>query len=161
MQAIQRFSLSVSTATVAIMFVIIEYLVPMLQASAIPTTVSQLIPFATAAQLAEASKLALTALATFGTYKLLAGILIKTIDRVPYLKSFIFGPSYVEGTWIGQFRDNNNQPKWTVEHFEQNLDGIVIRGYVVRMELNTLHGPPPQRRSTTLAEFLHIRTAVT
>jgi len=128
MQAIQRFNVAVSTATVAIMFAIIEYLVPMLQASAIPATFLQLIPFATPTQLVEASKFVLTALATLGTYKLLAGLLIQSIDWAPYLKSFIFGPSYVEGTWIGQFHDKN-YPKWTVEHFEQSLNGIVIRGY--------------------------------
>jgi hypothetical protein len=127
-QVFERLNLAVSTATVAIMFAILEYLVPMLQASAIPAAFLKLIPFATPAQLVEASKFVLTVLATFGTYKLLASVLIRTIDRISYLKSFIFGPSYVEGTWIGQFGDNN-QSKWSVEHFEQTLNGVIIRGY--------------------------------
>jgi len=124
MQAIERFNITVSTATVAIMFAIIEYVLPMFQASAVSSGLS--ISFVTSAQLVAASKLGLTALATLGTYKVIASVLIKSIDKIPYVKPFLFGPSYVEGTWVGKFGDH---PKWSVEHFEQTLDSIVIRGY--------------------------------
>jgi len=62
MQAIERFNITVSTATVAIMFAIIEYVLPMFQASAVSSGLS--ISFVTSAQLVAASKLGLTALAT-------------------------------------------------------------------------------------------------
>jgi hypothetical protein len=128
MEGIQRFNLYVSTATVAVMFGIIEYVMPMLQASGIPPALLQLIPFAAPVQIVEASKLVIAALATLGTYRLLAKILIASIDHLPFIKPLIFGPSYVEGTWIGRF-GAPTQLKWTVEHFEQDFAGIVIRGH--------------------------------
>jgi hypothetical protein len=67
MEGIQRFNLYVSTATVAVMFGIIEYVMPMLQASGIPPALLQLIPFAAPVQIVEASKLVIAALATLGT----------------------------------------------------------------------------------------------
>jgi hypothetical protein len=60
-------------------------------------------------------------------HKLLARLLISVVDHIPYLKSFIYGPVYMEGTWIGYF--GGTIPKWSVEHFEQKLSGIVIRGW--------------------------------
>ena len=155
MQAIERFNVTVSTATVAIMFVVIEYMLPMLQPSAIPAAFQKLLPFAVPAQLVEGSKLALAALATFGAYKLLAALLIQSIDRLPGVKSIIFGPSFVEGTWIGQFHDNN-QPKWTVEHFEQSLNGIVIRGYAQNQD-----GTPYASWTSTAASVDYARGILT
>lgn len=128
MQAIQRFNVTVSTLTVAVMFAVIAYLLPMLQASAFPAQLAKLLPFVTPSQLVEASKWVLAALATFGTYNLLAGFLAESIDRIAYLKSFIFGAAYVEGTWVGRFMAGP-ESNWTVEHFEQNLEGVVIRGH--------------------------------
>jgi hypothetical protein len=128
MQAIQRFNTMVSTATVAVMFIVIEYVLPILQAPAIPDAIVQHISFVTKEQIVDGIKLLVTGLMALGTYKLVAVVLVWLINTIRFLKSFVFGPSYVEGTWIGRFRAASG-PKWTVEHFEQSLDGVVIRGY--------------------------------
>jgi hypothetical protein len=127
MQVIQRFNITVTTATVIVMFGIIEFLLPTLQASTLPTKLSQYFPSISPATLAETTKLIVTPLATLGTYTLLAKMLGWVIGRVPLLKRLIFGPVYVEGTWVGRFTASN-QARWTIECFEQNLDGVVIRG---------------------------------
>ena len=123
---IQRFSISVSTMTVVVMFCILEYLLPMLQSSAIPRVLLQYVPFP--ALILQISKIGLTALSTVGAYTLMSKTLGAFYERVPYLKGFIFGRSYMEGTWIGRFYAQG-KPKFTVEHFEQKLDGIIIRGW--------------------------------
>jgi len=32
-------------------------------------------------------------------------------------------------TWVGPFYDSRKSPKWTVEHFEQTMSGIVAKGW--------------------------------
>src|ERR1700752_4597857 len=123
---IQRFGISVSTATVVVMFGILEYLLPMLQPSAIPKALLDQFPFPNL--ILQVSKIVLTALSTVGAYRLVSKGLITFYERIPYLKSFIFGPSYMEGTWVGRFYAQG-KPKHTLEHFEQKLDGIVVRGW--------------------------------
>jgi len=109
------------------MFLVLRYVLPMLQSSVVQPGIlaRKVFLFINAYDLIE---LALTAFATVGVYKLLAALLISFSDRVPFLKRFIFGPVYMEGTWIGRF-DTPTGQKFTVEHFEQKLNGIVIRGW--------------------------------
>ena len=159
MEGIQRFNLYVSTATVAVMFGIIEYVMPMLQASGIPPALLQLIPFAAPVQIVEASKLVIAALATLGTYRLLAKILIPSIDHLPFIKPLIFGPSYVEGTWIGRF-GAPTQLKWTVEHFEQDFAGIRYSRTRTKQEWDALCVLDLQRRVSRSASwnaYVHVQ----
>jgi hypothetical protein len=125
MTAVQRLGISVSTLTVVVMYAILRYLLPALQNS--PAAISRYLPFLSNNQVTELSAVLVTALAAAGTYKLLASILLRWADRWSPIKSAIFGASYLEGTWIGQFQSGSG-PKLTVEHFEQKLSGIVIRG---------------------------------
>jgi hypothetical protein len=46
-----------------------------------------------------------------------------------YLKKVVLGPSYMEGTWVGHFIGHNDDIRYVVEIFEQELDYLVIRGY--------------------------------
>jgi hypothetical protein len=41
----------------------------------------------------------------------------------------MLGAAYIEGTWIGCYKTPKNENRLTVEHFEQTLDGIAIKGY--------------------------------
>ncbi len=129
MDQIQRFNIIVATVTVVIMYLVIEFILPMLQASAVPARLSAWIPFVSADQIVALSKVVLTALASVGAYKLIANFLVGAIERLPLLKAYIFNASYIEGTWVGRFIDSHSGPKWTVEHFEQSLGGIVLRGW--------------------------------
>ncbi len=126
MAAVQRLGIVVSTLTVAAMYAMLHYLLPALPST--PATISRYLPFLSNGQIAELSAALITVLAAVGTYKLLASILIRLADRWSLIKSAIFGASYLEGTWIGQFQTAGG-PKWTVEHFEQRLDEVVIRGW--------------------------------
>ena len=67
MSVIQRFNIAVSTLTVSVMFVMIQYLIPMIQAAGLPTAVLQYVPFLTPVQIAYLSKLLIAGLATGGT----------------------------------------------------------------------------------------------
>ncbi len=129
MEQIERFNLAVTTITVAIMFLVLEYVAPMLQSPAVMVKFLIWLPFLSVDQIALALKIAITALISVGTYKIISRLLAILFDKIPLLKRYIFGPSYVEGTWIGRFYDSKQAPKITVEHFIQSLGGIVIRGW--------------------------------
>lgn len=131
MEQIQRFNIVVATATVIVMFLVIEFILPMLQASSVPAQLIAWMPATNPEHIVAVSKFILTALASVGTYKLIAKALLGALDHIPYLKAYVFSASYVEGTWVGRFFDSQGNPKWTVEHYEQSLGGIVLRGWAV------------------------------
>lgn len=109
-----RFHLIVSTVTVAAMYGIIIHVLP-LAVHALGT--SETIPaFAT------------TMLGSFAVYKCIAWIARIVLGKWLWLRAKVFGPSFLHGTWIGYFRGHNNDLRYVVEHFEQDFDGLVIRG---------------------------------
>jgi hypothetical protein len=67
-------------------------------------------------------------LGTIAFYQLLASILLWSFGYFRLFRRLILGPEYVEGTWIGSYMDPEGQ-RFTVEHFEQRIDGVTIRGY--------------------------------
>ena len=113
MSAIHRFNAFVSTATVTLTFTIISFLIPVIQDLGVPLKISGI---------------AISGLATVSVYKIVAGFLLTFIDRVRLVKRFVFGPAYIEGTWVGRFNSGVSGPKWTVEKIVQSLAGIVING---------------------------------
>ncbi len=130
MESIQRFNVMVLTATLIVMFCVIRYVVPYLELTNFPAIISGYLTFISAAHITEAIKDILTAVTSIGSYKLIAAGLSASVDRIPPFKSFIFGASYVHGTWAGSFLASGD-PKWTIEHFEQSLSGVVIRGWAL------------------------------
>jgi hypothetical protein len=106
-----KFHSYVTAATVTIMYFIIEHLSPLISGSAIP--------FAQPVG---------TLLLSVGVYKLLAGFLMSTTRKFKFVKRHILGASYVNGTWIGKFRLPDESFVYTIEHFEQTLSSLKIRG---------------------------------
>jgi hypothetical protein len=72
---------------------------------------------------------AIVAYVTSGAvYGLAATGLRYVLDRWRRSRQWFLGPSYLEGTWIGSYRTKAGEKLYTVEHFEQSLDGLTIRG---------------------------------
>jgi hypothetical protein len=68
------------------------------------------------------------ALASAGSYKILSLVLAKLLRKSEWLKRFILGPSYLNGTWVGWFIGHNKDVRYIVEVFEQDLGGVNTRG---------------------------------
>lgn len=106
-----RFYLIVCTITVVLMFTIIEHLVPLVRHAwgAIPALIT-------------------TVISSLVIYRLIAWGIDIFLRKWLWLRAIVFGPSFLHGTWIGYFRGHNNDLRYVVEHFEQDFDGLVIRG---------------------------------
>lgn len=63
-----------------------------------------------------------------GIYTGLAKILGALLEHVRPLKKIMLGKYDLQGTWIGMYRARDGWPVYTVEHFEQDLDRLVITG---------------------------------
>lgn len=72
-------------------------------------------------------------LASAGTYTLFAKLLSAVLVRSTPLKRFVLGPSFLGGTWVGWVVDGDVR-RWVVEHFDQDLQGLVIRGWSWNLE---------------------------
>lgn len=108
-----RFNALVASLTVVAMFFAITQLVPYVSG------------FVTDNR--EASSL-VALLTSVGIYRLLATILAWLLGRLVFVKRLVFGPSFVHGTWVGWFIGHAGDKRHVVDHFEQDLDGLVIRG---------------------------------
>jgi hypothetical protein len=67
-------------------------------------------------------------LLSVGVYKLLASLLLSTSRKIKFVKRHLLGATYVNGTWIGKFRLADESFVYTVEHFEQTLSSLKVRG---------------------------------
>ncbi len=63
-----------------------------------------------------------------GTYRLTSKLIEFLCSKSLLLKKTIFGPSYLEGTWIGFYLDCLNNPVYFIEKMEQSFDTCIIRG---------------------------------
>lgn len=108
-----RFHSCVTAVTVVVMFYFIKYVVPLLSFS---PTVDEFV------------KPVVSLLTSVGIYKLLAVLLLLTAKNWKWVKRLLLGASYMNGTWIGKFQTSNGETIHTVEHFEQTLSSLKIRG---------------------------------
>lgn len=69
-----------------------------------------------------------TLLLSIGIYKLLATLLLASSRKIKFVKRHLLGPSYLNGTWVGKFRTSESSIVYSVEHFEQTLSSLKIRG---------------------------------
>jgi hypothetical protein len=110
----QRFHSYVTAGTVTIMLGVIQWAVPLLE------------------QFEGGFILVGTAIAflvSAGVYKTLAALLKGRFRTWKWVKRWLLGPSYINGTWVGQFLGEGGLTVRTVEHFEQGLSVLKIRGY--------------------------------
>ena|SRR5688572_18364042 len=112
-----RFHSYVAAATVTVMYFVIQKLLPLL--SLYPSVDSYLKPAA-------------SLLLSIGVYKLLATLLLGFARKLRFVKRHLLGASYVNGTWIGKFKASDSSIVYTVEHFEQTLSSLKVRGQAFR-----------------------------
>lgn len=77
-------------------------------------------------------KLASALLLSVGIYKLLATTLQSTARKKNFVKRHLLGAKYVNGTWVGKFKASDGTFVYTIEHFEQTLSSLKIRGEAYR-----------------------------
>ncbi len=112
-----RFHSYVTAATVTVMFLAIQHLTPLLGSPSESLTL-----------LAPVGGL----LVSVGVYKLLATLLQAAARRIKLVKRHLLGANYLNGTWVGRFRTRDGEPIYTVEHFEQTLSSLQVRGQAFR-----------------------------
>jgi hypothetical protein len=114
MKAEQRFHTYVTAATITVMYFVIQHGAPVVSGLD-PTFARFLAPLA-------------ALLLSVGIYKTLASSLLKITRRWKFIKRWMLGASYINGTWVGKFSAEHGAVVYTVEHFEQDLSGLNIRG---------------------------------
>ena len=67
-----------------------------------------------------------------GLYKLFAVVLLGFARKLKFVKRHLLGASYVNGTWVGKFSASDGSTVYTVEHFEQTLSSLKVRGQAFR-----------------------------
>lgn len=112
MKGLKTFYLIVNTFVITAMFFGITKLLPLLES--IPINIGV--------------KYAITTFSTIGIYKLIFTLLEFLFNRLRWLRKIIIGRAYIEGTWIGEFSDENNNKYFTIEKFEQSFDEIKLLG---------------------------------
>jgi hypothetical protein len=112
-----RFHSYVTAATVTVMYFVIQKLLPLLQFN--PDVDMYLKPLG-------------TLLLSIGVYKFLATLLLGFARRLKSVKRHLLGASYVNGTWVGKFKASDSSFVYTVEHFEQTLSSLKVRGQAFR-----------------------------
>lgn len=114
MKTEQRFHTYVTGATITVMYFVLQHGTPLL-AELNATFVQYLAPVA-------------ALLLSVGIYKTLASGLLKITRRWKFVKRWMLGASYINGTWVGKFSAEDGSLVYTVEHFEQDLSELKIRG---------------------------------
>lgn len=65
---------------------------------------------------------------SIGTYRMILKTVELIIIKVPFIKRIVFGNIFLEGKWIGCYKGISGNPNYYIEDFEQDLNGLVIRG---------------------------------
>jgi hypothetical protein len=114
MSPVAKFNALLASTTISIMFVIIVSLAPRLRGASV------YVP---------ALGVAAGFLVSTGTYRLLAIALRWLMEQSYRVRALVLGPSYMSGTWIGWFRGHSGELRYMIEHFNQDLDSMVITGH--------------------------------
>lgn len=101
-----------TAATVAIMFLAIVWLQPLILALQ-PT-------YIVAGGIA-------SAVASLGLYRLLASSLVWLFGKSILLRKLILGKAFLEGTWVGHYL-HEDQHRFTIEYFDQATGSTVVHG---------------------------------
>jgi hypothetical protein len=113
MKPVERLTAITLSITVFVILFIVDRVVPILaKQTAEHSFLVPVIAFLTAA----------------GTYRILGSGVTWLFSTNERLRSFVLGPSYMHGTWIGWFRGHTGELRFMVEHFDQDFDSLVISG---------------------------------
>ncbi|WP_190241563.1 hypothetical protein [Pseudomonas glycinae] len=108
-----KFHSYVTVATVIFMFYVIDLVVPRLTFSP---------------ELNQYIKPVVIIFSTVGIYRALAALVVGLAKRWNWVKRWLLGAHYLGGTWVGSFKSASGETIRTVEHFEQSLSKLKIRG---------------------------------
>jgi hypothetical protein len=108
-----KFYALVASATISVMFVVLTWIVPTVQGLG-----------ATSATASGIGGI----LASVGIYKLLSQGAEAIIHHFAWARRWIFGGTYLHGTWVGFFIGRAGDKRFMIEHIDQDLDGVVING---------------------------------
>lgn len=67
-------------------------------------------------------------LLSYGTYELVTKLINSLAIKSHIIKRLIMGNEYLDGKWVGYYFGAGKGLRYIIESFEQNLDGLVIRG---------------------------------
>jgi hypothetical protein len=113
MTTTRRFHLLVSTLTILVMYQIFIFVLPKLE------PIKDIRPWA---------NLVIGIVGSVGTYQLLAKGLLWLFNWSRLLRKMVLGPEFLEGTWIGSYKDPAGEMRFTIEYFEQGLEQVLVRG---------------------------------
>jgi hypothetical protein len=68
-------------------------------------------------------------MASVGTYKTAANYFTKIAQKVSRIEKWLLGAAYVKGTWVGAYREDDGTVRYIVEHHEQTLSSLIVRGW--------------------------------
>jgi hypothetical protein len=103
--------------TVSVIFGVLTFILPNVQGL---TTAPYLIPAVT---------WLIALLASVGTYKSAASYFAKFAQKVSFVERWLLGGAYIKGTWVGAYREENGVIRYIVEHHEQTLSSLIVRGW--------------------------------
>ena len=70
----------------------------------------------------------LMGLISIGVYRLVSLITSYFVNNCQWIKKQVFSSYYLEGTWVGFYIGVLGNVRYLIETFEQNTDGLVIKG---------------------------------
>ncbi len=70
----------------------------------------------------------LSGVISLGTYRIILKFMEWAFLKLPRIKKLLFGSCYLEGIWVGCYLGHDGKPQYYIESFEQDFDGLVIRG---------------------------------
>jgi hypothetical protein len=108
-----RFHSYISAVVIVLMYFLVKYAAP--AAGKLPLPAQVITPF-------------IGIILSLGVYRLMASVLLSFAKNWNWLKRHLLGPSYINGTWVGKYRLFDGSVARTVEHFEQNVGSLQIRG---------------------------------
>lgn len=108
---LQSYSLAISTAVVFFIWSNVPRLVPVFDFLQNPIWVA-----------------VLGGIMSFGFYKAMIAILFQIAKKFEIVKKLLLGPAYLNGTWVGFYVGTSGNVRYFIERFEQELDGLTIRG---------------------------------
>lgn len=108
-----KLHLHVTVVTVVLMFYVVDLVVPRLTFSP---------------ELNHYIKPLVIVFSTVGIYRAFAVLVVGLAKRWNWVKRWLLGPYYLGGTWVGSFKSASGETIRTVEHFEQSLSTLKIRG---------------------------------
>jgi len=74
-------------------------------------------------------KVALSGFLSYGVYRLVFLGISWLLPQISFVKKWLYGKAYLDGTWIGAYLGASGKPRIFYEKYEQNYNSTLIKGY--------------------------------